>query len=42
MQDAASVVRTYYLDDLSEEWQAVLHEIDDRLFQVCVDVTVQL
>ena len=26
--------RTYDLDDLSEEWQAVLHEIDDRLFQV--------
>ena len=34
LQDAASVVRMYDLDDLGEEWQAVLHEIDDRLFQV--------
>ena len=38
LQDAASVVRMYDLDDLGEEWQAVLHEIDDRLFQVLLSM----
>ena len=34
MQAAAAVAQAYDLDDLDDEWHALLNELEDRLLQV--------
>lgn len=34
LQAAAAVAQAYDLDDLDDEWKALLNELEDRLLQV--------
>ncbi len=38
MQAAAAVAQAYDLDDLDDEWKALLNELEDRLLQVTLCV----
>ena len=42
MQAAAAVAQAYDLDDLDDEWKALLNELEDRLLQVQTHITCHL
>lgn len=41
MQAAAAVAQAYDMDDLDDEWHALLNELEDRLLQVVLQYIAQ-